>query len=220
MVKQMTDRIREQLSAFLDGELPEAETTLLLKRLERDEDLKGTLSRYSLIGAVMRTDGDMPAAHHVAARVRAAIADEPSFGPRRAPPWLRPAAGLAVAASVALATVLLLPRWMPGGPGTAPDTLVAAAPSTVATTAQPEAGVVPVVVAADDEPVATYTTPPLAADTAVALPSAQLASYLVAHSEYTLPLTRRSVVATVPRQDIQDAPADEKDEKKDDKEAR
>ncbi len=32
----MTDRIKEQLSAFLDGELPEAETTLLLKRLERD----------------------------------------------------------------------------------------------------------------------------------------------------------------------------------------
>jgi negative regulator of sigma E activity len=157
----------------------------------------------------------------VAARVRAAIADEPSFGPRRAPSWLRPAAGLAVAASVALATVLLLPRWMPGEVGTAPDTLVAAAISPAGTPgAQAAARVVPVVVAADDEPVATYTTPPLAADMAVALPSAQLASYLVAHSEYTLPLTRRSVVATVPRQDVQDPPADEKDDKKDDKDAR
>jgi sigma-E factor negative regulatory protein RseA len=217
----MTDRIREQLSAFLDGELPEAETTLLLKRLERDEDLKGTLSRYSLIGAVIRTDGDMPAAHHVAARVRAAIAHEPSFGPRRAPAWLRPAAGLAVAASVALASVLLLPRWMPGAVDAVPGAVVAAAPSPAGPAVdQGVTGVVPVVVAADDEPVSTYTTPPLAADTSVALPSAQLASYLVAHSEYTLPLTRRSVVATVPRQDIQDPQAGEEDGKKDDKAAR
>ncbi len=29
----MTDRIKEQLSTFLDGELPEQETALLLKRL-------------------------------------------------------------------------------------------------------------------------------------------------------------------------------------------
>jgi len=193
----MTDRIKEQLSAFLDGELPEAETTLLLKRLERDEDLKGTLSRYSLIGAVMRSDGDMPAAHHVAARVRAAIADEPSFGARPSSRWLRPAAGLAVAASVALATVLLLPRFMAGEEGGAPaGTLVAAVPSPAE--APLAAGAPTVVVASDEEPAATYTTPPVTADPSVALPSAQLASYLVAHSEYTLPLTRRSVVATVP----------------------
>ncbi|MGH8244565.1 MAG: sigma-E factor negative regulatory protein, partial [Steroidobacteraceae bacterium] len=50
----MTDRIKEQLSAFLDGELPDPESALLLKRLERDDDLRGALSRYSLIGAVLR----------------------------------------------------------------------------------------------------------------------------------------------------------------------
>ena len=50
----MTDRIKEQLSTFLDGELPEPETALLLKRLDRDDDLRGALSRYSLIGAVLR----------------------------------------------------------------------------------------------------------------------------------------------------------------------
>jgi hypothetical protein len=31
----MTDRIKEQLSAFLVGELPDPESSLLLKRLER-----------------------------------------------------------------------------------------------------------------------------------------------------------------------------------------
>ena len=58
----MSERIKEQLSAFLDGELPEPESALLLKRLERDDDLRGALSRYSLIGAVLRSDGDVPAA--------------------------------------------------------------------------------------------------------------------------------------------------------------
>ena len=79
----MTDRIKEQLSAFLDGELPDPESALLLKRLERDDELRGALSRYSLIGAVLRSDGDVPAARQVAARVSAAIAREPARGARR-----------------------------------------------------------------------------------------------------------------------------------------
>ena len=75
----MTETLNEQLSCFLDGELPEAETTLLLKRLERDEELKGTLSRYSLIGTVLRAKGDVPAARNVAARVRAVVSREPAL---------------------------------------------------------------------------------------------------------------------------------------------
>ena len=196
----MTDTVKEQLSAFLDGELPEAETTLLLKRLDRDDDLKGTLSRYSLIGAVMRSEGDVPAARHVAARVSAALADEPSFGAPAGRRWIRPAAGLAVAASVALATVLLLPQWL----GSAPDdgaAMTAAVGPQAAPLAGTTAEVVPVVLAgAADEPVVTYTTPPAPAEPAGALPSAQLAAYLVAHSEYTLPLSRRSVVTTLPEE--------------------
>ena len=196
----MTDTVKEQLSAFLDGELPEAETTLLLKRLERDDDLKGTLSRYSLIGAVMRSEDDMPAARHVAARVSAALALEPSLVAPTRGRWVRPVAGLPVAASVALATVLLLPQWLvtPGGEGAA--TTMAAAPQP----SLPVAGaaeVVPVVMAAaDDEPAITYTTPPAPVEPAGKLPSAQLAAYLVAHSEYTLPLSRRSIVATLPEE--------------------
>lgn len=195
----MTDTLKEQLSAFLDGELPEAETTLLLKRLERDDDLKGTLSRYSLIGAVLRTDGDVPAARHVAARVRTAIAREPSFGrgnrPGGVPRWARPAAGLAVAASVAMATIILLPQWLDGETGTvvvaSTDEFAAGEP--VQVDALPVGKVVPVV-ATVDEPARTYTTPQAAPEPSMALSSAQLASYLVAHSEYTSPLSRSSLV--------------------------
>jgi sigma-E factor negative regulatory protein RseA len=192
----MTDTLKEQLSAFLDGELPEAETTLLLKRLERDDDLRGTLSRYSLIGAVLRTDGDVPAARFVAARVSAAIAREPSPGRVGRSRWLRPAAGLAVAASVAMATILLLPQWLGGEV----DTVIVASADDVAagTPVQAElvqAGQVIPVVAATDEPARTYTTPQAPAESSMTLSSAQLASYLVAHSEYTSPLSRSSLVS-------------------------
>ena len=37
----MTDRIREQISALIDGELPEGEVGLLLRRLERDRLMRG-----------------------------------------------------------------------------------------------------------------------------------------------------------------------------------
>jgi len=117
----MTERIKEQLSAFLDGELPEPESALLLKRLERDDDLRGALSRYSLIGAVMRSDGDVPAARQVAARVSAAIAREPSgrmaVARFQTTALMRPLAGLAVAAGVAALALLLMQRFDAEDPG-------------------------------------------------------------------------------------------------------
>jgi sigma-E factor negative regulatory protein RseA len=188
----MTDRLKEQLSAFLDGELPEPESALLLKRLERDDDLRGALSRYSLIGAVLRSDGDVPAARHVAARVSAAIAREPAIGAiaARLRNWrslVRPLAGMSVAASVATAAVLLAPQY---------GAQVASEPAAAQVAVQqPEAPVAPMPgLSAAAEEAGTYTTPP-AAESDAALASAELANYLVAHYGYASPLTRRSVVA-------------------------
>jgi sigma-E factor negative regulatory protein RseA len=187
----MTDRLKEQLSAFLDGELPEPESALLLKRLERDDELRGALSRYSLIGAVLRSDGDVPAARHVAARVSAAIAREPAIGAiaARLRNWrslARPLAGMSVAASVAAAAVLLAPTQ---------GQVASQPPQAQVAMQQPEAPVAPMPglsVPADEA--STYTTPPAAASDP-ALASAELANYLVAHYGYASPLTRRSVVA-------------------------
>ena len=50
----MSDPIREQISAFLDGELPDTETELLLKRLTRDAELRESFGRYALIGEACR----------------------------------------------------------------------------------------------------------------------------------------------------------------------
>ena len=184
----MTDRIKEQLSAFLDGELPDPESALLLKRLERDDELRGALSRYSLIGAVLRSDGDVPAARHVAARVSAAIAREPARGakllrtPRR-DELLRASAGLAVAAGVALGAVLLVQQVVSRDP-------VAAA----AVVAQAELPPVQPVDGNFDDAAVSYVTPP-ATDAPAGIPPAELANYLVAHYGYASPLVRRSVGA-------------------------
>ena len=183
----MTDRIKEQLSAFLDGELPDPESALLLKRLERDDELRGALSRYSLIGAVLRSDGDVPAARQVAARVSAAIAKEPFRAALvrlpRGDTLARAAAGLAVAAGVAFGAVLLVQQ---AGP------LEAAPEAVLAQSAAP-----PVQQVVDDtsmEPAKIYTTPP-ATDSAGSIAPAELANYLVAHYGYATPLVRRSVGA-------------------------
>ncbi len=187
----MTDRIKEQLSTFLDGELPEQETALLLKRLERDDELRGALSRYSLIGAVLRNDGDVPAARQVAARVSAAIAKEPLRAsafvrlPRR-DMLQRSLAGLAIAASVAFGSVLLVQQLATPDPA-APEAVIAQAV---------DPPVEPVSETADavDDPATSYVTPP-ATDARGAIAPAQLANYLVAHYEYVTPLVRRSVGA-------------------------
>lgn len=187
----MTDRIKEQLSTFLDGELPEPETALLLKRLERDDDLRGALSRYSLIGAVLRGDGDVPAARQVAARVSAAIAREPL----RVSAWIRvpgrdrlvrALGGLAVAASVASGSVLLLQQAGMQDPA-APEAVLAQA-------AEPPIEPVADFADAGDTPASPYVTPP-ATDAPGGLAPAEFANYLVAHYGYASPLVRRSVGA-------------------------
>jgi anti-sigma factor RsiW len=56
MEADVTRNIEEQLSAFLDGELPEAELQMLIRRLGKDGNYRATLARYTLIGSVLRDD--------------------------------------------------------------------------------------------------------------------------------------------------------------------
>ena len=187
----MTDRIKEQLSTFLDGELPDQETALLLKRLERDDELRGALSRYSLIGAVLRNDGDVPAARQVAARVSAAIAREPAQegtgrGIAGRGALLRSGGGLAIAAGVAAAAVLMF-QQVSLRDETAPVAVLAQS-------AESPIEPVSAVDDADESLPASYVTPPVAVGPG-SLPPAQFANYLVAHYGYASPLVRRSVGA-------------------------
>ncbi|MGH8250438.1 MAG: sigma-E factor negative regulatory protein [Steroidobacteraceae bacterium] len=202
----MTDRIKEQLSTFLDGELPDQESALLLKRLERDDELRAALSRYSLIGAVLRSDGDVPAARHVAARVSAAIAREPNrvAALMRIPgrdSLMRSAAGLAVAAGVAWAGVLLMQQVGLQDPAMA-------GPPMIAAVAEPPVELVSETIEPEEVLATTYVTPPAAASSEGLAP-AQFANYLVAHYGYASPLVRRSVGAGLISTPDEAAPSDE-----------
>jgi negative regulator of sigma E activity len=106
MESSVTRSIEEQLSAFIDGELPDEELQLLVRRLERDEDHRATLARYSLIGNVMRNDGVAAASTQFRAGVMAAIADEqveqeaPAAVTSLSAGWRKPMAVAAVAVLV------------------------------------------------------------------------------------------------------------------------
>src|SRR5258708_22165265 len=100
----MSEQMREQVSAFLDGELPNSETELLLKRLTRDGELRESFGRYALIGEAVRgtTRGGL-ITRGFTGRVNLAIDGESipaneHVPQARGPRWWRPFAGAAVAA--------------------------------------------------------------------------------------------------------------------------
>lgn len=112
----MNDKQSELTSALLDGELdPDAQQRAISAILGagKQEELD-RFGRYRLIGDVMR--GESPtSADALAQRVHQALISEPAIlapSARRSRPWLRPVAGLAVAASVATAAVLVAPQLM------------------------------------------------------------------------------------------------------------
>jgi sigma-E factor negative regulatory protein RseA len=110
----MKDRLHEQLSALVDDQLTEAEQALLMKRLAGDSDLHRRLARYQLISDTMRNQLPDHVDPGFSARVQAVVRNEPVAARSQLPSGkrlaalLKPAAGLAVAASVAVVAVLSL----------------------------------------------------------------------------------------------------------------
>src|SRR5271167_3308472 len=109
----MSEQIREQVSAFLDGELHSSETELLLKRLTRDAELRESFGRYALIGEAVRGTGSQILSRSFASRVNLAIDGEPVVAQIAAATvrnrrWWRPLAGVSVAAGVAAVAIVAL----------------------------------------------------------------------------------------------------------------
>lgn len=106
----MNEALKMQLSAFVDGELPENESELLLRRLSQDAELRRQVSEYLAVGRVMRGEPMVPGVDTLRDRVAAAIDDgeSPAESVETAPaksPLTRPITGLAVAATVAVAAL-------------------------------------------------------------------------------------------------------------------
>jgi negative regulator of sigma E activity len=179
----MSEQIREQVSAFLDGELPSSETELLLKRLTRDAELRESFGRFALIGESMRGASPVPLTRNFAVRVNSAIDGEPataSFPPLHSNParWGRNFAGAAVAAGVAVVAVVALQQR-----AIAP-TLHGISPITAQNAA-----------AARPKEAISYTVPAALPDAPAALPAARLTNYVFAHSKYSSGLEQSNVLS-------------------------
>jgi sigma-E factor negative regulatory protein RseA len=183
----MSEQIREQISAFLDGELPNTESELLLKRLTRDPDFRESFGRYALIGEAIRGGGRAYLSKTFPARVNLAIDGEPKsapYSPPRpmSPRWWRPFAGIAVAAGVAAVAVVGFQHRsaVPGNAAAVTAQNLSPAPQNIATAAREAI---------------SYTVPAASPVPATAMPAGRLASYVFAHSRYSSGLDQRGVLA-------------------------
>jgi sigma-E factor negative regulatory protein RseA len=195
------EELDSQLSAMFDDELPQAECELLARRLSRDPQLKARWGRYALISMAVRGERIVRLDAEVARRVAVALASEPVLedAPARAQSrrttfarWREAAAGAALAAGVAVVSIL----WLRNQSST--DVLVADLAAT---------GLPPAAVVRSAEP-DIYTVPTVA-DSPTVVPTAELANYVVAHSEFATPLVRRNTLSTLMASDA--AALDESD---------
>lgn len=194
----MSEQIREQVSAFLDGELPDTETELLLKRLTRDGELRESFGRYALIGEALRGAGSQVLTRGFASRVNLAIDGEPVQAPAHVQPpsalrWWRPLAGVTVAAGVAAVAIVALqqraisPRLTGAAPVTAhnvaaPVPAAAGNPASVQGVGGPREAL-------------SYTVPTTSTEAPSSLIPARLTNYVFAHSKYSSGLGQRGVLA-------------------------
>jgi hypothetical protein len=174
-----------------------------------------------MIGAALRAERGVAIHDRVARNVQSVIAKEATYGqgvdqgmddagnadsPRTSTTspaaarasrqrWMRfgtPLAGASIAAGVAAVSIF----WLRGSQEPVMDSLQASttSPTTIVLTPEPAGATVavnnsPEASAADAEP-GLYSTPAPSSSSSIA-PPARLANYVVAHSEYSGPLTRR-----------------------------
>ena len=125
----MNEAIRMQLSAFVDGELPENEAELLLRRLSQDVQLRQQVAEFMAMGRAIRGDVQVIGIDNLRDRVSAALdaapatddmADDMPVDDR----LVRPMVGFAIAATVALVAIFGL-RQMTGVEGVSDEQPIA-----------------------------------------------------------------------------------------------
>ena len=106
----MNDALKTQISALIDGELPENEAELLLRRLNQDAAMREQVATYLAIGRYIRRDAELPGMDGLRGRIANAlgedvlVAEQPAVAAKSR--FLKPTLGFAVAASVAVLAVV------------------------------------------------------------------------------------------------------------------
>jgi negative regulator of sigma E activity len=180
----MTDQINDQISAFIDNELSADETALLVRRFERDPEVRARAMRYTLIGASLR--GELLEPHPSVLRQRVAAAlwggTTPSVAKARerwTDRWARPLVGVGIAATVAVGAIGILRSLNE-------STFASGDATSVAGSVQPgDSGEAPMYVV------------PAVSDRARTTAPIRLTNYLMHHGEYASGLTRTSVSSNV-----------------------
>jgi negative regulator of sigma E activity len=106
----MNDSIKTQISAFIDGELPENEAEMLLRRMSQDRELRQQAAEYLEMGRAIRGERAVPGIENLRQNISDKLDDKsehqefdvPDSG---APRYVRPLAGFAIAATVALVAI-------------------------------------------------------------------------------------------------------------------
>ena len=182
----MTDSTDTQISAFADGELTRDESEFLVRRLSRDADARCKTVRYVTIGAALRGELIGPDPDVLRRRISASLegvhVPERVQTPRPAPLWrfARPAAGVGIAASVAVAALLIVRA----GLGIDPD--ANAPPVEVVET-------VPTVVPVQTELLPSFVVPV----SATSQPPIRFTDYLVQHNQFAPAMRRASINSSI-----------------------
>lgn len=130
----MAEQKKEWISALADGELTGDEFMRGLDALRNDTALLESWSRYHLVRDALHSNLEARVVPDLSSRVAAALEAEPVIlAPKRTHrPWLRHAAGIAVAASVTGAAILTIT-----GESVTPTTIAANQPQEYVRMEQP-----------------------------------------------------------------------------------
>lgn len=182
----MTESPDIQISAFADGELERDECEFLVRRLSRDADARCKTLRYATIGAALRGELIGPDPDVLRRRISASLegvhVPELVQTPVPSPLWrfVRPAAGVGIAASVAIAALLAVST----GPNIDPG--ADAAPMAVIET-------VPAIVPVETELLPSFVVPV----SATSQPSIRFTDYLVQHNRFAPAIRRASINSSI-----------------------
>lgn len=102
----MKNKTDERISALFDGELSRFETRRWTNEVLANHDLSERVTRYQLLGDVLREELPDTINPKFSEKVADKIADVSIEPYQKRREWLKPAGGLAVAASVALVSLL------------------------------------------------------------------------------------------------------------------
>ncbi len=117
----MNEALREQISAYVDGELSENEAELLLRRMCQDADLRGLVAGYMTMGRAVRGDAYSMRVEELRVRVADELGEQSGsqLGVEPQPAvsrFMRPVAGVGIAAAVAVMALVSLQQVGPVEP--------------------------------------------------------------------------------------------------------